>query len=165
MNNALVEQYLRAQANMVGGGREIDQDERSECSKSVNALLETPDNITLEEFKHHVKLWLELDNSIKKLSAAVRERKSAQKLLTQKITAFMNTYNIEDLNTKEGKLRYKIQKVKAPVKKTDVKQKVMDYFGNDKETGERVLSLIYGGNQEVEKVCLKRLKGVKIMNV
>ena len=66
MNAQLMEQYLQSQralptrsmappseaGSSVYGGRKIEQ-----------ALMETPDNMALEEFKQQVKVWIEIDNN------------------------------------------------------------------------------------------------------
>ena len=167
--SALLEQYLKQQTNgyihksppseagsSVYGGRRIEQ-----------ALVETPDNADLEEFKHQVKLWIEIDNQIKKLAQITKEKRSVQRVLSDKILTFMSRYNIEDLNTKDGKLRYKVTQVKPREKKQDVKQKLMNYFEHDKEAGKKVIEAVFQeeAQPKVEKVSLRRLKGVRVLNV
>lgn len=140
-----------------GGGRRIEQ-----------ALVDVPDNIALEEFKHQVKLWMELDNQIKQMTQFVKEKRKVQKTLTDKILAFMAKYNIEDLNTKEGKLRYRATYTKPTVKKQDAKEKLYQFFEHDKELAEKVVKTVFEPEEnqpKVEKVSLRRLKGVRVMNV
>ena len=169
MNAALMEQYLRQQqtqfapkpapseaGSSVYGGRKIEQ-----------ALVETPDNLSLEEFKHQVKMWIEIDNQIKHINQTIKEKKTIQKHLTEKILGFMSRYNIEDLNTKDGKLRYKITHTKPTVKKNEIKDKLLNYFEHDKDMGKKVVSAVFEPDEtaKVEKVSLRRLKGVRVMNV
>jgi len=165
----LMEQYLRNQQQINN-----IQDNASECGSSVyggrkleQALIDVPDNTSLEEFKHHVKMWMELDNQVKKMNMLVREKKTVQKALTEKILSFMSRYNIEDLNTKEGKLRYKVSYSKPQVKKVDMKDKILNYFEHDKELGSKVVEAVFmeEDKAKVEKVSLRRLKGVRVMNV
>jgi Family of unknown function (DUF5760) len=174
MNAAMMEQYLRQQqvqfesksasyappseagASSAYGGRRLE-----------TALVETPDNVALEEFKHQVKLWLEIDNQVKKMQQVIREKKKVQTLLTEKILGFMARYNIEDLNTKDGKLRYKVSYTKPTVKKTEIKDKLLNYFEHDKALGAKVVEAVFQEEEQgkTEKVSLRRLKGVSIMNV
>ena len=162
----LMEQYLRNQQQI--------KDDVSECGSSVyggrkleQALVDVPDNLSLEEFKHQVKMWMEIDNQVKKMNSIIKEKKTIQRSLTNKILTFMSRYNIEDLNTKEGKLRYKVSFSKPTVKKIDMKEKIMNYFENDKSMGAKVVDAIFGEEEKskVEKVSLRRLKGVRVMNV
>lgn len=151
----LLETYLKQQqANQQTTGR-VEQ-----------ALVHAPDNMSLEEFKHQVKMWLELDNQVKKMNEVLKEKKAVQKILTEKILSFMARYNIEDLNTKDGKLRYKVTQVKPTVKQTAIKKKLQDFFDYDKELASKVMKAVFEGPEEkVEKPSLRRLKGVNIMSV
>jgi hypothetical protein len=121
----------------------------------------------LDEFKKQVKLWMELDNHIKAMMVSIKEKRNVQHALTEKITAFMNHYNIEDLNTREGKLRYKVVRVKPPLRKQGIKEKLSEYFGNDPNMKEKVLSAVFDDQQSlvVEKPSLRRLKASNTQNI
>jgi hypothetical protein len=120
--------------------------------------VQTTDNISLEEFREYVKKWFELDNTIKRAQEAIRERKKLKDKLSITISAFMCKYDIEDLNTKEGRIRCKVQTVKAPVSQKVVKQRITDFFNNDEKKKSEILSKIYEEREEKEKVSLRRLK-------
>ncbi len=139
-----------------GGGGRMEQ-----------ALVHAPDNMSLEEFKHQVKMWMELDNQIKKMNEILKEKKAVQKILTEKVLSFMARYNIEDLNTKDGKLRYKVTQVKPTVKQTAIKKKLQDFFDYDKALAEKVMKAVFDDTAQpkVEKPSLRRLKGVNIISV
>jgi hypothetical protein len=165
-----MEHYLKQQQqlqNMSDAGSENGSSVYGGKQSNTISTVETPDNIALEEFKHQVKMWMDIDNQIKKLNQAVKEKKTVQKVLSDKILTFMSRYNIEDLNTKDGKLRAKVSYTKPAVKKTSIKEKLLNYFEHDKETGKKVTDAVFDEDQvqKVEKVSLKRLKGVRIMNV
>ena len=85
---------------------------------------EVPTSAALEEFKNHVRLWLELDNSIRLLQQLARERRTYKKQLTEKIVTFMTRHNIDDLNTKEGRLVSKTSYVKRPLSQTTIRQRM-----------------------------------------
>lgn len=131
-------------------------------NKQTNELVryETPDenNITLEEFKEYVKKWLEMDNMIKKAQEAIKERKQTRDKLANIISKFMCKYDIEDLNTKDGRIRCKVTQVKSPVSQKVVKQKIIDYFKNDEDKKQDIISKIYEERDTVQKVSLRRLK-------
>ena len=93
--------------------------------------IELPDAAILDEFKNHVRAWIEIDNVIRKLQAAVKERNGLKKQLTEKILRFMSKYNIEDLNTRDGsKLRYKVGKSATAPSKSQIKERLLQYYGN-----------------------------------
>ena len=150
---------LSEAGSSVMGGRKIEQ-----------ALVKVPDDMSLEEFKHQVKLWFEIDNQVTRLHQVIKEKKGVQKHLSQKIMKFMADHNVEDLNTKEGKLRYKVTQTKPiiPKKVKDIQTKIENYFEHDKKMAKEVVAAVFDTEADVpkvEKVSLRRLKGVRIMNV
>lgn len=116
------------------------------------------ENISLEEFREYVRKWLDLDNNIKKAQEVIRERKKVRDKLSIVISGFMCKYNIEDLNTKEGRIRCKVSTVRSPVNQKVIKQKITDYFSHDENKKEEILNKIYEERDKVEKVSLRRLK-------
>jgi len=116
------------------------------------------ENITLEEFKGFVRKWLELDNFLKKAQETIREKRKLRDQLSQTIVKFMCKYNIEDLNTKEGRIRCKVGYVKTPVNQKVVKQRLTDYFGDKEQEKNEIISKIYDEREVNEKVSLRRLK-------
>jgi len=134
-----IEQYLNHQQQMV-------------------VYKDTDENISLEEFKNYVKKWFELDNYIKRAQEVVKTKKAEKIALSEVIMKFMCKYNIEDLNTKEGRIRCKASYVKAPVNKEVVKQRINDYFAHDETKKEEILQKIYDDRERVEKKTLRRLK-------
>jgi hypothetical protein len=114
--------------------------------------------ITLDEFKTYVKKWLELDNFVKKAKEAIKEKKKIQDKLSQIITQFMCKYDIEDLNTKDGKIRCKTQVVKAPQSQKIIKQKITDYFKDNENQKQDFIKKVYEERETVEKVSLRRLR-------
>ena len=123
-----------------------------------SVVVEVPDAVALENFKQQVRTWVELDSSIKKLQAALKERRDYKKLLTQKVLDFMAKFNIEDLNTKEGRLRYNVVYVKPSLSQKVIKSKLLDFFANDAATGQNVTNAVFETTERLAKVNLKRLK-------
>ena len=86
-------------------------------------MTESMNEIMLEEFKKNVQNWMTFDNQMKRLAAASKQLKIKKKELNEKILDFMARYNIEDLNTKEGIIRYKKTFVKEPLTQKLIKEK------------------------------------------
>ena len=82
------------------------------------------EDITLEDFKNFVKKWLELDGYVKKAQEIIKDKKRQRNKIAEVITKFMCKYNIEDLNTKEGRIRCKTTHTKAPVTQKQIKEKL-----------------------------------------
>lgn len=119
---------------------------------------EAKETITMEEFKNYVKRWFDTDNYVKRAQQIIKEKRKEKNQLSEVIMKFMNKYNIEDLNTKEGRIRCKNVYVKAPVSKDVVKQCISDYFPNDEGKKEEIIHKIYENREKVEKKTLRRLK-------
>lgn len=121
-------------------------------------LYDVPENISLEEFKNYVKKWIEYDNFIKKAKQVIKEKKKIRDELNKVIIKFMCKYNIEDINTKEGRIRCKTSVVKPAVTQKVVKQRISDYFKDNENKKEEILHKIYEQQEQVERVSLRRLK-------
>ena len=117
---------------------------------------DVPTAAELEEFKNCVHMWMEVDNNIKKLQALAKERGTIKKELGSKILAFMARFNIEDLNTKEGKLRYKVTQVKAPLSQTVIKNKIQTNFRQCTDVEDLTKKVFE--RETVAKHCLRRFK-------
>lgn len=148
-----INNYLEQQASNIEGG-----------TGGVLQPIAVPNNEALEEFKTKVRAWMEIDNTIKKLRAIIRERNHAKKELTEYILTFMSKFNIEDLNTKEGKLRYKVTTVKAPLTQQVMKSRLITNFTSDIHPDE-LAKLVFDTRNTVEKHSLKRLKPPKSLTI
>jgi len=120
--------------------------------------VDLPDNAILEEFKNQVRMWIENDNMIKKLQAVLKERNAVKKTLSDKILRFMAKYNIEDLNTKDGrKLRYKVKTTKQAPSKSEIRDRLKEHFGKI-DNLEELTKLVFDTYEKKEVPVLRRLK-------
>ena len=69
----------------------------------------------------------------------------------------MHRFNIEDLNTKDGIIRYRKTFVKEPLSQKTIKTKLIEMFKDDQSTMEKV-EKIFTDREKVEKTSLRRLK-------
>jgi len=115
----------------------------------------TPSPEELEEFKGRVSEWTKLDDQIRKLSVAIRERKVHQKALSEGITSFMRKFGYDNLNTNQGRIHHSVRKVKTPIKLTEVKE----ILTQRKElNGEALLREIFEKERPtVEKESIRRV--------
>jgi hypothetical protein len=116
------------------------------------------ENISMDDFKTYVRRWFELDNYVKKAQEVIKEKRGEKCKLSEVIMKFMCKYNIEDLNTKEGRIRCKNTYVKAPVNKQLVQQRISDMFVNDEDKRKEIIEKIYEDREKVEKTTLRRLR-------
>lgn len=117
-----------------------------------------PENISIEDFSNLVKKWIELDNWIKKSQEIAKQKRKQKDKLSEVITHYMTRYNIEDLNTSEGKIRCKVRYVKSGVNQKVVREKITEIFKDNEETGNALITKIFSERDKVEKMSLRRIK-------
>jgi hypothetical protein len=167
-SDAALRNLMSRQANALGigaGGSASGAHQPPMVDNLINSIVEhggagtsldTLDAALLEEFKQQVKLWCELDTAIKRLQNAIRERKKAQDVMKTKILDFMQRYRVEDLNTRDGVVRYKTAYVKAPLSQRNIRDKLTEYFTND-PAALTIIKKVFDDREQVEKVSLRRI--------
>ena len=122
----------------------------------MNILPEIPKD-QLDCFKVNVKEWLESDERIKLLEKEVRELKiNRNKKLEPKITGFMRSFNITDLNTEVGKLRCNERNTKTSVSKKYIQESLQKILSQ--EQAGQAMDEIYLNRQVITKYTLSRVK-------
>jgi hypothetical protein len=161
LKSKLLNTYLNQQQNNINDVKKNYTPPSIVSDIQENAVVlynDIPENISLEEFKGYVKKWFEFDNFIKKAKDIIKEKKESRDKLSTLISKFMSKYDIEDLNTKEGRIRCKTTIVKAPISQKIIKNKITDYFKENEHYKNDILHKIYDDREKVEKVSLRRLK-------
>jgi len=87
---------------------------------------ETPDEEELTDFRAKVAEWVKLDDQVRKLDIAIRERRVHQKALSESIQKFMVQYGYDKLNTTQGRICHSVRKVKQPIKLHEIKEKLLE---------------------------------------
>ena len=114
-----------------------------------------PSEEELESFKNLVNEWFKFDDQIRKLNVAMKERKSHQRVLNNKIEEFMFNFKYNDLNTHHGRLKTNMQERVVPIKMNDIKTKIIQY---NELSGEELLKRIFEEDrQTVMKKNIKRI--------
>ena len=104
-----------------------------------------------------MKEWLDLDNQIKELEKKSRElKKIKNKQLEPKITGFMRSYNISDLNTESGKLRCNERNMKTPINKKTIQESLHKVLSA--EQASTAMDEIYLNRQVITTYKLTRPK-------
>ena len=158
MSDNLIRNY--AEANNLGNNSQSNFAEtilEEDIAIDQNQLTESMNELMLEEFKENVKAWTLADNQVKRLNAASKQLKTKKKELNEKILDFMARFNIEDLNTKEGIIRYKKTFVKEPLTQKMIKEKLNEMFKDSNSHLEKI-NEIFTNRNKVEKTSLRRLK-------
>lgn len=111
-----------------------------------------PTKEELETFKNLVNEWFKLDDVIRKLVVALKERKNHQRVLNNKIEDFMFKYQYNDLNTQNGRLKASVKTSHKPVNIKEVKE-ILEQNKNLK--GEELLEKIF--NKEERPITTKKV--------
>lgn len=125
---------------------------------SIIPVNELPDNISIDDFTNLVQKWIELDNWIKKSQEIAKQKRKQKDKLGEVITHYMTKFNIEDLNTSEGKIRCKVRYVKSGVNQKVVKEKITEFLKDNEETCNTLITKIFDEREKIEKVSLRRIK-------
>jgi len=108
------------------------------------------------DFKENVKEWITLDDDIKTLNIALKERKEKKKELTPKVLDFMNEYEVHDVKTTDGQLKFSKSVTAKPLNKKYLVSRLGDFF-KDYTKGEKAVDFIYENRDKEEKLKLKRI--------
>lgn len=145
-------------SNLVNIVQLNDGQSEVERDTSIVPVTDLPENISIEDFSNLVKKWIELDNWIKKSQEIAKQKRKQKDKLSEVITHYMTRYNIEDLNTSEGKIRCKVRYVKSGVNQKVVKEKITEIFKDNEETGNALITKIFNEREKIEKISLRRIK-------
>ncbi len=113
-----------------------------------------------QKLKDNVKEYLNIDNEIATLQAAIKERKKKKDELSGFILGAMKNNEIQQMNINNEKLVYSVSQTKAPLSKTYLNNVLTDYFNNNDKALD-VINHILSNRAKVEKVKLKRLSEKK----
>ena len=108
------------------------------------------------DFKENVKEWITLDDDIKTLNNALKERKKKKQELTPKVLDFMNEYEVHDVKTTDGQLKFSKSLTSKPLNKKYLISRLGDFF-KDYNKGEKAVEFLYENRDKEEKLRLKRI--------
>jgi len=127
-------------------------------STSRELVVNNNASMSLEEFKEHVKRYMEIDNWIKKAQDIMKEKKKQKLELSEIITKFMIRYDIDDLNSKFGKISCKTKHIKAPISQKKIKEKISEYYRDNTNECHQLIKTVFDDRPVVEKTSLRRIK-------
>ena len=111
---------------------------------------DTPSESDLADFKAKVSEYLKLDDQVRKLNIAIRERRVHLRALSEKIQDFMNRYEIGTLNTQHGeRIHHKVRQSKVPIKIVDVKELLLE---KRHLTGEQLFKELFESERPTKEV-------------
>ena len=87
-----------------------------------------------EELILNVKDWLRLEKELTMLKKEVRDRRNAQKILSQQLIHIMKNNDIDSLDTNDGnQILYSQNKIKCPITKTRLSAILAQYYKDNND--------------------------------
>jgi len=132
-------------------------DKESFPEEEVDKLIPEPNEDDINSFKQQVAEWIKLDDQIRKLSIAIRERKTHQRAMGKKIQDFMVAHKYDNLNTQQGIIKSNVKDVPLPVKLTEIRHKIEELDEEEKLTKAQIIERFFEGERpKVKKKTLLR---------
>lgn len=108
-----------------------------------------------DNLRENVKEYLDIDDQIKALNKAIVERRKQKSKLSEDILTMMNKFEIDNMNTKNGRLIYSVSNTSKPLSKKNLIDGLNVYFKNE-DTAKSVSQIVLDSRPKVEKITLKR---------
>lgn len=166
--DVLVREYLKQQSEMINVNEDftdsLTQDGQINVhhSGTLTTINRQDDTEHLNEFKEQVKNWLRLDNEINAINSKIKmldnEKKHRKKLLNElssRILKFMGNNEIDELNSKDGIIKYKKSYVKEPLTHKTIISKLKTQFNNSEDAIDKI-NRVFKDRGKIEKIGLKR---------
>jgi hypothetical protein len=112
------------------------------------------------QLKSEVKDYLEIDDQIKALNKAIKERRDRKKKLSESILVNMKKFDIDFMKTKNGKLVYTETKRKEGLNKKNLIMGLNNYF-EDEVRAKMVSKIVLDSRTEIKKITLRRTTNKK----
>ncbi len=112
----------------------------------------------LTRFQNEVHLWVELDATIQRLRAALKERRAAKVMLQERIMRFMAQSEVNNVSVNSGnvRLRYRVAYTRAPLSHQVIRDRITAYLGNNPTVAQTLLNVAFA-RERVERPCLRKL--------
>ena len=127
-------------------------DKTSFPNENNNEPINKPSNEDFDQFKQQVAEWIKIDDQIRKLSIALRERRTHQKALGKKIQEFMIKNKYDNLDTKHGVIQSNVKEVLQQIKLTDIRSKIEELDETEKLSKEQIIERFF----EAERPTVKK---------
>ncbi|NBP66977.1 MAG: hypothetical protein EBU66_20315 [Bacteroidetes bacterium] len=119
-----------------------------------------PTNVSdeeLQDFKNKVNEWVKIDEQIRKLQIAIKERRVHKRVLGTQIQEFMTKNGYDNLNTHQGIIKSNIKEVQIPVRMPEVKLKLATICEEKAEFKDVFDKIFNSDRQVVTKSTLRRI--------
>ena len=106
--------------------------------------------------KSIVREYMTIDDQIKTIRKALKERNDRKKELSTELMKFMKSNELQQMDTKTGKLIYAKSENKKPLTKDTLVQTLTKYFDGDPAKALECCEHIYSNRETYERERIKR---------
>ena len=110
----------------------------------------------IETFRSKVKEWIDCDNQINEYNNKIKEIKNKKNDLNNEILEFMKSNNIEDISTKQCKLKTYTSTSQKGLNKEYINSKLKSALKDDIKADE-ITNLILNNREKTSSIKLKRV--------
>ena len=113
-------------------------------------------DVSLDEFKKAVQMWVNEDDAIKKLKEEIKTRTQKQKLLSEKMMKYMKSINKLRCDIGDaGSIEIKTRKSTTGLTEKKMKVALVEYFKDESE-GDKLAAYLKSKKETKESEVLKR---------
>jgi len=118
--------------------------------------MENTNSVDKSVLVNNVKEWIEIDNELKELQKAAKERRQRKKELTEQLVNVMKTNEIDCFDINGGKLIYSKNKVRTALSKKHLLKALTMFYKNDPSQVTEVTNFILNSRDEKIKETIRR---------
>jgi len=124
----------------------------------ANSVVPAEDIPEISVLPNYLKEWLTLEEDLKVLSAAVREKRKRMGILQGLITKTMKGHKIARVNIKSGAILYQNKQTKESMGKKFIISKLTEYFKGDIIKATEIYNFLeeHRGKRNKENIKLER---------
>jgi len=104
----------------------------------------------------NIKEWINIDNELKELQKAAKERRKRKKELTDSLVNVMKDNEIDCFDVNDGKLIFTQNKVKKSLTKKSLLLGLQTYYKDNPKLGNDVTDFLLSSREETVKETIKR---------
>tara|TARA_Y100000780_G_scaffold232389_1_gene263399 strand:- start:3984 stop:4331 length:348 start_codon:yes stop_codon:yes gene_type:complete len=108
------------------------------------------------ELIENIKEWIKLDNELKELQKAAKERREKKKELTANLVDVMKTNEIDCFDVNDGKLIYTKNKVKGTLSKKQLLNSLQTFYKDKPGECKKVTEFLLSSREEKVKESIRR---------
>lgn len=134
-----------------GGGKEKENND--------NCIKPPPTPISKDKLVETIKEWVSLDDELKELQKATKERRDRKKEITSELVTVMKGHNIDCFDVGSGKLMYSRQQTKQSITKKFLLETLAKYYQaeyGDSEKATEVVTYMMENRQTQVKETIRR---------